>query len=42
MLQIENLHPRVAGKPILNGVSLPVHAVEVQKLLGISFEGSVR
>ena len=39
---ITNLHATVADKPILNGVSLPMEfAVEAQKLLGISLEGSV-
>jgi Fe-S cluster assembly ATP-binding protein len=41
MLEITNLHATVAGKPILNGASLDVPAGEVQKLLGISLEGSV-
>jgi hypothetical protein len=53
MLEITNLHATVADKPILNGVSLHVvtgegfkqlpmeFAVEAQKLLGISLEGSV-
>jgi hypothetical protein len=42
MLEITNLHATVADKPILNGVSLPMEfAVEAQKLLGISLEGSV-
>jgi Fe-S cluster assembly ATP-binding protein len=41
MLEITNLHATVADKPILNGVSLHVPAGEVQKLLGISLEGSV-
>ena len=41
MLQIESLHAMVADKPIPNGVSLHVPAGDVQKLLGISLEGSV-
>ena len=41
MLKIENLHATVAGKPILNGRTLSMPAVEAQKLLGISLEGSV-
>ena len=53
MLQITNLHAPVAGKPILTGLTLAVpagevlkqlpmeFAVEAQKLLGISLEGSV-
>jgi Fe-S cluster assembly ATP-binding protein len=41
MLEVTNLHATVADKPILNGVSLHMPAVEAQKLLGISLEGSV-
>jgi len=41
MLKIENLHATVAGKPILNGLTLAVAACEALKLLGISLEGSV-
>ena len=41
MLKIENLHATVAGKAILNGLTLGMPAVEAQKLLGISLEGSV-
>ena len=53
MLQIHNLHATVGGKPILKGLSLAVNAgeihaimgpngaVEAQKLLGLSLEGSV-
>ena len=53
MLQITNLHAMLAGKLILNGRTLAVparevlkqlpmeFAVEAQKLLGISLEGSV-
>jgi Fe-S cluster assembly ATP-binding protein len=41
LLKIENLHATVADKPILNGLTLAVSAVEAQKLLGISLEGSV-
>jgi Fe-S cluster assembly scaffold protein SufB len=48
MLNIENLHAEINGKQILNGFAkevlqqLPMEfAVEPQKLLGISLEGSV-
>ena len=41
MLKIENLHATIAGKPILDGLSLSVQAVEAQKLLRISLEGGV-
>ena len=41
MLKIENLHATVGGKTILGGLSLTVPTGEVQKLLGISLEGSV-
>ena len=41
MLSIQNLSAVVAGKPILNGLTLGMPAVEAQKLLGISLEGSV-
>lgn len=41
MLKIENLHAEIDGKPILMGRSPTVIAVEAQKLLGISLEGSV-
>ena len=41
MLKIENLHATVAGKAIPNGLTLSMPAVEAQKLLGISLEGSV-
>ena len=34
MLQIENLHATVAGKPILNGLSLTVPAGEVHAIMG--------
>ncbi len=34
MLKIENLHATVAGKPILNGLSLSVPAGEVHALMG--------
>ncbi len=34
MLRIENLHATVAGKPILNGVSLDVPAGEVHAIMG--------
>ena len=38
MLEITNLHAIIAGKPILNGVSL--HVREVLQLSAISREGS--
>ena len=41
MLKIKNLHATVAGKPILGGLTLSMPALDVQKLLGISLEGSV-
>ena len=41
MLKITNLRATAADKPILNGVSLYAPAVEAQKLLRISLEGSV-
>src|SRR3954451_20432796 len=34
MLKIENLHATVAGKPILNGLSLEVKAGEVHAIMG--------
>jgi Fe-S cluster assembly ATP-binding protein len=34
MLQIENLHATVAGKPILNGVSLTVPTGEIHAIMG--------
>ena len=34
MLQIENLHARVAGKPILNGLTLTVPTGEVHAIMG--------
>ena len=34
MLQIDNLHATVAGKPILNGLSLAVGAGEVHAIMG--------
>ena len=41
MLNIQNLHATVADEPVLKGIGLSVNAVEAQKLLGISLEGSV-
>ena len=41
MLKIDNLHATVAEKAILNGLTLELNAVEAQKLLDISLEGSV-
>src|SRR3954464_14220425 len=34
MLQIENLHADVAGKPILKGISLSLNAGEVHAIMG--------
>lgn len=34
MLQIENLHAEVDGKPILKGLSLTVNAGEVHAFMG--------
>ena len=34
MLQIDNLHAEVAGKPILNGLSLSVNAGEIHAIMG--------
>jgi Fe-S cluster assembly ATP-binding protein len=34
MVQIDNLHATVAGKPILNGLSLAVNAGEVHAIMG--------
>jgi Fe-S cluster assembly ATP-binding protein len=39
MLRIENLHATVAGKPILNGVSLDVPAGEVHAIMGPNGSG---
>jgi Fe-S cluster assembly ATP-binding protein len=39
MLRIENLHARVADKPILNGVSLHVPAGEVHAIMGPNGSG---
>jgi len=41
MLKIEYLQVSVAGKPILKGLTLDLPAVEAQKLVAISLEGSV-
>lgn len=42
MLKIESLHAEVDGKLVLKGLNLTVNAGEAQKLLGISWDGSVR
>ena len=34
MLKIENIHATVAGKPILNGLTLAVPAGEVHAIMG--------
>jgi len=39
MLEIDNLHATVAGKPILNGVSLAVPAGEVHAIMGPNGSG---
>src|SRR5690348_16299650 len=39
MLEITNLHATVAGKPILNGVSLDVPAGEVHAIMGPNGSG---
>ena len=39
ILKIENLHTTVAGKPILNGVSLHVPAGEVHAIMGPNGSG---
>ena len=39
MLEITNLHATVAGKPILNGVSLHVPAGEVHAIMGPNGSG---
>ena len=39
MLRIENLHATVAGKPILNGLSLHVPAGEVHAIMGPNGSG---
>ena len=39
MLKIENLHATVAGKPILNGVSLHVPARQVHAIMGPNGSG---
>src|SRR5690349_24532189 len=39
MLKIENLHATVAGKPILNGLTLEVPAGEVHAIMGPNGSG---
>jgi len=34
MLQVENLHAEIDGKPILNGLTLSVGAGEVHAIMG--------
>ena len=34
MLQIDNLHANVGGKPILKGLSLSVNAGEIHAIMG--------
>jgi Fe-S cluster assembly ATPase SufC len=41
MLEINDLRAEIGGKQILNGLALSIGAGAVQKLLGISLEGSV-
>ena len=39
MLRVENLHATVAGKPILNGLTLEVPAGEVHAIMGPNGSG---